>query len=331
MTVAKIKPLATLSFIAITLFFIFKRHIMKFNLMKRLPLIAFFISLMGTYVTVSAAQPSKPSPIQEKLAALEASSGGRLGITAINTANNTRIEYHGDERFPFCSTFKVLAVADILKQSMANKDLLQQRVSYGKDDLVVYSPVTEKHINDGMTIAELSEATLVYGDNSAANFLMKKLGGPEAVTAFARSIDDTTFKQDRWEPDLNTAIPGDLRDTTTPTAMAGSLRRIALGNVLAPAQREQLLTGMKNSITGNARIRAGVPQGWTVGDRSGSSQYGTTNDIGVIWPPNCQPIVLVVYLTQPKQDAPIREDVIVSATRLVIEEFAQTDQCLKKL
>lgn len=304
---------------------------MKFNLIKHSLLVVLFTCLLNTCITTSAAtQPTKLSPTQEKLAALEASSGGRLGVTAINTANNTRIEYRGNERFPFCSTFKVLAVASILKQSMANKDLLQQRVTYGKDDLVTYSPVTEKHIHDGMTVTELTEATLVYGDNSAANFLMKKLGGPEAVTVFARSIGDATFKQDRWEPDLNTAIPGDLRDTTTPAAMADSLRKIALGNVLAPAQRDRLLKGMTNSVTGNARIRAGVSQGWIVGDRSGSSQYGTTNDIAVIWPLNCQPIVLVIYLVQSKQDAPHREDILASATRLVIEEFARADQCLKK-
>jgi beta-lactamase class A len=304
---------------------------MKLKLNKYLTLIAFFISLMGTYVTASAAQATTPSPIQEKLAALEVSSGGRLGVTAINTANNTRIEYRGNERFPFCSTFKVMGVSAILKQSMTNKNLLQDRITYTAGDVVTYSPVTEKHIDSGMTVSELCAAAMTYTDNTAINLLMKKIGGLDVVNAFARSIGDSTFRLDRWEPNLNTAIPGDSRDTTTPAAMAGSLQKLALGNALAAPQREQLQTWLKDNTTGNARIRAGVPKGWLVGDKTGSGDYGTTNDVGIIWPPNCQPIVLAVYFTQPQQNATPRNEVIASATRLAIEEFAQTDQCLKKL
>lgn len=302
---------------------------MKLKLNKYLTLIAFFISLMGTYITVSAAQATIPSSIQEKLAALEASSGGRLGVTAINTANNTRIEYRGDERFPFCSTFKVMGVAAVLKQSMTNKNLLQDRITYTAGDVVTYSPVTEKYIDSGMTVSELCAAAMTHTDNTAINLLMKKIGGLDVVNAFARSIGDSTFRLDRWEPNLNTAIPNDSRDTTTPAAMAGSLQKLTLGNALAAPQRGQLQTWLKDNTTGNARIRAGVPKGWLVGDKTGSGDYGTTNDVGIIWPSNCQPIVLAVYFTQPQQDTAPRNEVIASATRLVIEELARTDQCFK--
>jgi beta-lactamase class A len=269
---------------------------------------------------LASAQQLEPNSVQQKLAELEASSGGRLGIAAENPY--LRIDYHANERFPFCSSFKVMAVSAILKQSMTDSHLLQQKVFYKKRDLLPWSPISEKHVADGMTISQLCAAAMMYSDNTAITLLMKKLGGPEAVTAFARSIGDNKFRLDRWETALNTAIPGDPRDTTTPAAMEKSLQKLAFGNVLASPQRELLLTWMKNNTTGNARIRAGVPKGWIVGDKTGTGDYGTTNDIGIIWPPNCpQPIVAVIYFTQNKKDAAPRDDVIAAATRILINGF----------
>ena len=162
------------------------------------------------------------------------------------------------------------------------------------------------------------------------NLLLKVVGGPKAITSFARSIHNNTFRLDRWEPDLNTAIPGDTRDTTTPEAMANSLRHLALGDILSVPQREQLKTWMKNNTTGDKKIRAGVPTDWIVGDKTGNGQYGTTNDIGIIWPSKCAPIVIAIYLTQNKKDAVKREDIIASATRMALNELATTDQCIKQ-
>jgi beta-lactamase class A len=162
------------------------------------------------------------------------------------------------------------------------------------------------------------------------NLLLKQLGGPGAVNIYARSIGDGTFRLDRYEPELNTAIPGDLRDTSTPMAMRKSLHNLVLGNTLGLMQRKQLNTWLKNNTTGNATIRAGVPKGWIVGDKTGSGDYGTRNDIGVIWVPTCSPIVLAIYTTQNKKDAQTRNDVIASATSLLINEFAQTDKCIKQ-
>jgi beta-lactamase class A len=181
---------------------------------------------------------------------------------------------------------------------MKKNHLLAQNISYTINDINSsgYAPDTKNHVAHGMTIGELCAAAITQSDNTAMNLLMKKLGGPVAVTAFAHSIGDNAFKLDRWEPELNSAIPRDLRDTTTPEAMAKSLKKLIFGNVLASPQREQLKAWLKNNTTGNNRIRAGVPKGWIVGDKTGTGDYGTTNDIGIIWPPSGSPIVVAAVL-----------------------------------
>ncbi|MCV5532360.1 class A beta-lactamase, partial [Escherichia coli] len=161
------------------------------------------------------------------------------------------------------------------------KQLLNQPVEIKPADLVNYNPIAEKHVNGTMTLAELSAAALQYSDNTAMNKLIAQLGGPGGVTAFARAIGDETFRLDRTEPTLNTAIPGDPRDTTTPRAMAQTLRQLTLGHALGETQRAQLVTWLKGNTTGAASIRAGLPTSWTVGDKTGSGDYGTTNDIAV--------------------------------------------------
>nr|O69395.1 RecName: Full=Beta-lactamase Toho-2; Flags: Precursor [Escherichia coli]BAA28282.1 beta-lactamase [Escherichia coli] len=260
---------------------------------------------------------AQTSAVQQKLAALEKSSGGRLGVALIDTADNTQVLYRGDERFPMCSTSKVMAAAAVLKQSETQKQLLNQPVEIKPADLVNYNPIAEKHVNGTMTLAELSAAALQYSDNTAMNKLIAQLGGPGGVTAFARAIGDETFRLDRTEPTLNTAIPGDPRDTTTARAGAdvASLRWVmrwakpsgAVGDV---AQRQ---------YDRAAGIRAGLPTSWTVGDKTGSGDYGTTNDIAVIWPQGRAPLVLVTYFTQPQQNAESRRDVLASAARIIAE------------
>lgn len=257
--------------------------------------------------------------IQQKLAELEKSSGGRLGVALINTADNSQTLYRGNERFAMCSTGKVMAAAAVLKESENNKDVVNKRLEIKESDLVVWSPISEKHLKNGMTLAELSAATLQYSDNTAMNKIIGYLGGPDNVTAFARSIGDTTFRLDRTEPTLNTAIPGDERDTTTPLAMAESLQKLTLGNALGEQQRARLVTWLKGNTTGGQSIRAGLPESWVVGDKTGAGDYGTTNDIAVIWPENQAPLVLVTYFTQPQQDAKNRKDVLAAAAKIVTE------------
>lgn len=257
--------------------------------------------------------------IQQQLSELEKSSGGRLGVALIDTADNSQILYRGDERFPMCSTSKVMAVSALLKQSETDKNLLAKRMEIKQSDLVNYNPIAEKHLDTGMTLAEFSAATIQYSDNTAMNKILEHLGGPAKVTEFARTIGDKTFRLDRTEPTLNTAIPGDKRDTTSPLAMAKSLQNLTLGKALSEPQRVQLVEWMKGNTTGGASIRAGLPTTWVVGDKTGSGDYGTTNDIAVIWPANHAPLVLVTYFTQPQQNAEARKDVLAAAAKIVTE------------
>jgi len=252
-----------------------------------------------------------------RLEKLEAGFGGRIGLFALNTADGARLTHRADERFPFCSTFKVMVASAILTRSVEAPGLLQQRVRYRQSDLVTYSPITQKHVADGMTVADLCAAALQYSDNTAANLLIRMVGGPQAVTAFARSIGDSEFRLDRWETELNTAIPGDVRDTTTPEAMGLSLQRLLLGDTLARTQREQLRDWMYGNTTGAARIRAGMPSDWKIGDKTGTGDYGSANDVAVLWPPERAPVVVVIYTTQGRQDAKPRDDVIAAAAKIV--------------
>ncbi|KAB0638195.1 PEN family class A beta-lactamase, Bcc-type [Burkholderia latens] len=275
-------------------------------------------------VTACASPPAAAHDVASaaSFAALERAAGGRLGVCAIDTASGRRALHRADERFPFCSTFKAMLSAAVLAQSVERPGLLQQRVTYGQADLVDYSPVSARHVGTGMTVAQLCEAAIQYSDNSAANLAMKLIGGPPAVTAYARSIGDDAFRLDRWETELNTALPGDVRDTTTPAAMAASLRVLTLGDALPPAQRAQLVAWLRGNKVGDKRIRAGVPAGSQVADKTGTGDYGTTNDAGVIWPPSRAPIVLAVYYTQARPDAKAKDDVIAAAARIAVATFA---------
>lgn len=264
---------------------------------------------------------ARPSDIHQQLAALEKKANGRLGVALIDTADNSQTLYRADERFAMCSTSKVMAAAAVLKQSETQKDLLNQRVAIKPSDLINYNPIAEKHVNGTMTLAELAAAALQYSDNTAMNKLIAHLGGPGSVTAFARAIGDETFRLDRTEPTLNTAIPGDPRDTSTPLAMAQTLRNLTLGAALGEAQRAQLVTWLKGNTTGAASIKAGLPAAWGVGDKTGSGDYGTTNDIAVIWPEHRAPLILVTFFTQPAQQAQSRRDVLASAAKIVTENL----------
>jgi beta-lactamase class A len=237
--------------------------------------------------------------LSKQLAEIEKASGGRLGVGVLDTGNGRRAGHREDERFPLCSTFKFLAAALVLARVDQRKEQLERRVVYGRRDLVTHSPVTEKHADGtGMTVAQLCEATLTLSDNTAANLLLHSFGGPKGLTAFMRSIGDTKTRLDRFETALNEARPGDLRDTTTPAAMSRSMQKILLGDILRQPSRAQLLQWLDGNKTGDERIRAGLPADWKVGDRTGSGQNGTTNDIAILRPPGRAPILLSVYLTE---------------------------------
>ncbi|MET0964612.1 MAG: class A beta-lactamase [Noviherbaspirillum sp.] len=256
---------------------------------------------------------------EARLRQLEASLDGRLGVYALDTGSGARLGFRGDERFPMCSTFKAVLAGAILERSAREPDLLQRRIRYAAGELVSYSPITEGHVKDGMTVAGLCDAAVRYSDNSAANLLLDIVGGPASLTGFARTQGDERFRLDRWETALNTAEPGDPRDTTTPQAMVILLQRLCLGDGLPQAQRLQLQDWLRRNTTGATRIRGGVPAGWQVGDKTGTGPYGTANDVGLIWPPQRAPLVLAIYTTRRGQGAEPRNDILAAAARVVME------------
>ncbi|CAN7215022.1 class A beta-lactamase [Pseudoduganella sp. LjRoot289] len=269
--------------------------------------------------SLNAFAADAPDPV---FAALEKEMGGRLGVSAINLATGKRTGHRSGERFPMCSTFKTIVAAAILQRSAGDPTLLKRRIQYTAKDMVPHAPVTEPNIAKGMTVEELCAAMMQYSDNPAANLLMKLLGGPEAVTAYARSIGDTEFRLDRWEIELNSAIPGDPRDTTTPLAMMRSLQALVLGDALSAPQRQLLKDWLLGNTTGGKMIRAGTPAGWLVGDKTGGGAYGARNDIGVIWPVGKDPLVISVYTAHDSKDAKYREDIIARATACAIAILA---------
>jgi beta-lactamase class A len=265
---------------------------------------------------LAAGQPN--DTMAATLKRLETESGGRLGVAMLDTATGAQIGHRADERFPMCSTFKALAVSAVLKRVDAGKDNLARRIRFGKSDLVAYSPATEGRIDgDGMSVAELCAAAITLSDNTAANLLLASLGGPAEVTAFVRTLGDQVTRLDRIEPALNEGKVDDPRDTTTPSAMASDFRALVTGDVLSSGSRDQLIAWLVGNKTGDTRLRAGLPPGWRVGDKTGTGEQGTANDAAVIWPPQRAPIMLAVYLTQASVSSERQNAVIAAVARAI--------------
>jgi beta-lactamase class A len=256
--------------------------------------------------------------------AIEQKSGGRIGWALLDTGSGRRFGNRDVDRFPMCSTFKLLAVSLVLHRVDEGQEQLERRIAFSRQDLVTYSPATEAYAGgSGMTIKELCAAAITLSDNTAANLLLASFGGPPALTRFARSMDDPTTRLDRIEPSLNEATPGDPRDTTTPAQMLENMRRLLFGEVLKPASRAQLTDWLIQCKTGGERLRAGFPAGWKIGDKTGSGEHGTTNDIAVIWPPHRAPVLLAVYFTGSSLSGDERSTVLAQVGKAAREQMEQ--------
>lgn len=265
---------------------------------------------------------AQPQDFEAQMRLIEDKVKGRLGVTALDTGSQRRFEYRADERFAMCSTFKLLAAAAILKRVDEGQEQLARRVRYTASDLVTYSPVTEKHIADGMTLAELCEAAITLSDNTAGNLMLAAIGGPAGLTAYARSLGDPLTRLDRIETELNEAAPGDERDTTTPAAMAADIRKLLFSNALAPSSVEQLKAWLLANKTGDTRLRARLPAGWRVGDKTGSGERGTTNDVGFLLRPAASSIIVVAYLTETSAPMSARNEALAAVGEAVAAAFA---------
>ena len=259
----------------------------------------FFSALLITVTGTTAPSLAGDNVILETVRAAESRLGGRIGISVHDTGSDERWDYRADERFPLSSTFKPFACAAVLARIESGAERLHRVVEFEEQDLVTYSPVTETRVTTvGMTIAELCEATITMSDNTAGNLILGSLGGPKAFTNYMRTIGDDTTRLDRWETDLNEGTPGDKRDTTTPRAAARSLTSLLLGHALSDNAREQLTTWMENDKMADALLRAALPEGWRIADKTGAGGNGARSIIAVIWPPADKPVVIAIYMAE---------------------------------
>jgi len=265
-----------------------------------------------------------------RMTAIQQRLGGRIGVCALvgngnNTANGA-LNVASTERFAHCSTFKWLLATAILQQADQGKVTLDKAIAYTKADLLDYAPVTKQNVAKGqMTLSDLCAAALTFSDNTAANLLLRQVGGPAGLTAFARGLGDSETRFDRTEPDLNSNTPNDARDTTTPVAMAGLLKTVYTGAVLKADSLAQLKSWMLGCQTGLKEIRAGVPAGWTVADKTGRGN-GAVNDVAVIWPKDGSgkdqsPVFLAIYTTGGTLGDDARNQIIADTTKLVFDSL----------
>jgi beta-lactamase class A len=271
-------------------------------------------------VSLAESIASNAESVAAQIAAIEGRIGGRIGVAALDTGNNKRLDYRADECFPMCSTFKFLAAAAVLKRVDEKQEQLDRFVSYDAKDILEYAPVTKAHLKEGgMTLGALCEAAIEQSDNTAGNLLLDAIGGPVGVTNFARSLGDQVTRLDRKEPELNSAIPGDDRDTTTPGSMLADMTRILTGDVLSRSSRSQLEDWLRGNKTGAGMILAGVSTIWIIGDKTGRCGNGATNDVAILRPPGRAPILVAIYTIGSSAPSNERDTVLANVAKIVSE------------
>jgi len=260
-----------------------------------------------------------PPPV---LQAYERDTRGRIGVHAENLATGAKITWRAEERFVMCSTFKLSLAAFVLARADSGREQLEHMIPYGVDDLMDYAPAARQNLAKGaMSVADMCRAAVELSDNTCANLLLARVGGPTALTAFWRSIGDSVTRLDHNEPVLNRSPPGDPHDTTTPAAMAGNLRRLALGKVLSPGGRARLVGWMVNCKTGGDRLRAGLPKGWRVGDKTGNNGADAAGDLAVAWPDAGGPLLICAYTQGGSPTAPQIAAVFMEIGRLASQRL----------
>ncbi|XXU00258.1 class A beta-lactamase [Sorangium sp. So ce834] len=277
----------------------------------------------GAQATASpATSPGPRAQAAPALARIEAQLGGRVGVAALDTASGARVGHRAGERFAMCSTFKALLAACVLARVDQGQLRLDHRIAYRESDLIQHAPVTRARVAEGgLTVEDLCAAIIEISDNTAANLLLAQIGGPAGLTAYLRGLGDEVTRLDRNEPALNENVPGDPRDTTTPDAMTDTVRAILIGDrALQRASRERLASWMVRATTGLARLRAGLPKDWIVGDKTGTGM-GIANDVAVAWRPSRAPIVIACFVDAPSASADARNAAHADVARVVAEAF----------
>jgi len=257
-------------------------------------------------VAVPAASMAQPLPLPEsvlqQVQAVESRLGARVGVALVDVASARHWGWRGDERFPLNSTFKAFACAALLARVDSAGDSLARTVTVSRADIVSHSPVLESRVGHAVTFAQLCEAAVTMSDNAASNLILEHIDGPEGLTRFMRLLGDETSRLDRFEPKLNEATPGDTRDTTTPVAIVHSVLRLVEGNALTAASKAKLVRWMKGNQVAGPVLRAVLPEGWQIADRTGAGGYGSRSIVAVVWPGDGAPWGIAIYLTQSRAD-----------------------------
>lgn len=274
-------------------------------------------ALTTSGIARSAPQP----PVEDALAELEQRYNAKVGFHGRNLGSGRTLDHNADDLFATCSAFKAYVAGAILMKVQRGELKLDDEVYIDRALFVpVASPITEPNVGGWMPFSQLCAAAVRQSDNTATNLMVEVLGGPSAVTDFARSVGDDRTWMVRWETELNSALPGDPRDTTSPRAMGGGFANMLLGDVFDEPHRALLYEWMSTIVTGDNRIRAGLPAGWTIADKTGSGDYASTNDIGVAFGPNGERLLLAV-MTRTRSDdpkAPALNDLIADVTRVTV-------------
>ncbi|WP_030478829.1 class A beta-lactamase [Lentzea albidocapillata] len=266
--------------------------------------------------TAPPATTTSAAPVRhDALSELEKKFDARLGVYAMSD-NGSTIEHRADERFAFCSTFKGLAAAAVLHRNpMSHLDTV---VTYTEADLMKSSAITRQNVRTGMKLRDLCDAAVRYSDGTAGNLLLRDLGGPAELTKYLRELGDTETRMDRVEPAITSATPGDPRDTATPRSLGTDYQRIVLGDALEPAKRDFLTGLLERSVTGAKRVRAAVPAGSRVANKTGTGEHGTVNDIAVVWPPGREPVLIAIMSSKSAADAKYDEALVAEAAAYVV-------------
>lgn len=290
-----------------------KQHVKKLSDYKNTTLIA--ICLMSI-------SNSNASPLSVKQTVNEFErQGWNIGVSVIENSSNNVYSINGDERFSTNSTVKALACAIVLSEVDKNTASLNDAMMINEQDVVSHSPVMKEFIGKKVTLADACKATMTYSDNTAANFAIKKFGGPEGITSFLRSMGDDITRADRYEPDLNTNPDGDLRDTSTANAMAVNFNKLLLGNILSTQSKEQLKNWMMGNKVADNMLRLVLPTGWEIADRTGANSYGARGIISMVWSESQQPLIISIYIKKEKTSIEEREKVISEIGRVIFIEY----------
>ena len=284
---------------------------------------AFFICSILLMLSACSYEGVQSSDFSKSMVALESVHGGKIGVYAINTANNQKLGYRSDERFAMCSTHKLLLVAAVLSRVDKQKDSLDRLVKFSQSDIQNYAPIAKQHLEQGrMSVADLSSATIQYSDNTTANLLLKSIGGPKAFNRYMHTLGDRITRLDRYEPEINTNIPLDPRDTTTPSAITNTMYKLLVGNELSPNSKELLLEWLIGNTTGNKKLRAGINPNWKVGDKTGSGENGASSDVAIVWPTDSKPWLIAVYYTDTKSSPEQHSVVIAKVGKIISDTFS---------